>query len=424
MPKTGGEKLNLMYGRWSYGRSIYAGQTSQGSSGSGSTTSGSSTPLIDGVFAIKCYGKDGLKVAEYASTAKNNSVKNFKFSLVDTGCGQFEIVFLDFPDADHFDYDRRIDIHLYNDSRPWYSGRVRSRPVVGSTDTTFKISGDGHYSLLDRVLVFGTFENVDVSDIVRAIGTQVESKVGIRAISSEIERTGFTVSSIIFDGVTAKEALEQLVEFTATFVCGVDEYNRLYFKRIRSEINEQARFWAGEHLKEYSPAEDVEDLINYAWIRGGKLDDDGANWLAVVEDIESQQKYGRREAVWSLPSAFSEADAVRWGNEVLGVEKDPKQSASVKGVRLEYPAADGSFSVRKLSTQGRAAITPREGVPKYYPITGIEYAIDSTNGIQCNLKLGETRKDVSSWILGMEREAKKQEQISSNNTRQLKGGTF
>ncbi len=407
--------MNLIFGRWPHGRHIYKGPASGSSS---INTTGSSTPLIDNVFAIKCYGKDGIKTAEYSSTAGENNVKSIRFELVETGCGKFEIVFSKMPDENNFRYDQRIDIHLFNDSRPWYSGRVQSRPVSGSTDATFKVSGSGHYGLLSRVLVSGNFKGVDVADIVKEIGMMVEEKVGIRAISSEIVKTGYLVTNISFDGETAQEAIQQLTEFAANYVSGVDEYNRLYFKKISSDVNEQARFWVGEHLDDFSPQEDVEELVNYARVKGGKLNSDGTNWLAVVEDIESQGKYGRREAVWSLPSAFSEADAQRWGWENLSITKDPKRSATIQGVRLKYPANDGSFDVRKLSTRGRAAIFTAEGIPHYFPITTISYSM-AGKGIQCEIKLGKPIQNWTDWIAANERRAKDQEFLQANNTKQL-----
>ena len=410
--------MNLILGRHHLGRWPYLGPVSSGSS----EATKSLTPLKDNVFAIKCYGTDGVKVAEYSSSAENNTVKSLKFSLIETGCGNFEIEFLALPHDEHFDYNRRVDIHLFNDSRPWYSGRVLKRPTRGTTARTFKISGFGHYSLLDRVNVFDTYEDKDVADIVRDIGTQIEAKVGIRAISSEIVKTGYRVTKIGFDGEKAKEAIKQLTEFAANYISGVDEYNRIYFKKISSDINEHARFWVGEHVELYEPEEDFGEIVNYARVKGGKLNDDGTNWLAVVEDLESQANYGRREAVWTLPSAFDESDATRWAIEELGIKKEPKHSAILKGVTLEYPNADGSFNVRKLSTRGRAAIFSREAPPRYYPISQINYTVTADKGIQCEMKLGELKKDVGSWLASIEREAKNQEFLSSNNTKQLKGG--
>ena len=68
---------------------------------------------------------------------------------------------------------------------------------------------------------------------------------------------------------------------------------------------------------------------------------------AYVEDVESQLKYGIQEQVLSLPSAYSESDAYRWGKNQIERYKEPTKSAKVTGVKLEYPKPDGSFFVTK-----------------------------------------------------------------------------
>lgn len=87
----------------------------------------------------------------------------------------------------------------------------------------------------------------------------------------------------------------------------------MYFKPRINDINEQARFWVGEHLDTFVPTWDVEKVVNVGRVKGGNVDDRGEQWLAYVEDVESQLKYGIQEQVLSLPSAYSESDAYRWG---------------------------------------------------------------------------------------------------------------
>ena len=69
----------------------------------------------------------------------------------------------------------------------------------------------------------------------------------------------------------------------------------------------------GEHLDTFVPTWDVDKVVNVGRVKGGNVDDRGEQWLAYVEDIESQLKYGIQEQVLSLPSAYSESDAYRWG---------------------------------------------------------------------------------------------------------------
>lgn len=50
---------------------------------------------------------------------------------------------------------------------------------------------------------------------------QVEAKTGIVYNDNKIYDVGYDIKKIVFDGVSAKEALEQLSEFATDFVYGV-----------------------------------------------------------------------------------------------------------------------------------------------------------------------------------------------------------
>ena len=413
--------MNFIFGAYPYGQYPFIANIQRASGDEERST----TILSPNVFSIKCYDEEGLKVAEYNSSASEGDILNLNFEIQTTGCGAFSIIFGKLPDPDHFGYNRRIDIHLFNDSRPWYSGFVQTLPIRGSTNEKFTVSGFGFYDLLGRVLISGVYENMDVADIVNAIGKKVENLTGIRSNSAEIHKTDYKVTRIVFDGETAKDAIQQLVEFSADFIAGVDERKRLFFVKKVSKINEEGRFWVGPHIfGKYEPEEDVAEIVNFARIKGGKLDNEGTNWLAVVEDSESQARYGRRERVLSLPSAFSEADAARWGYEQLKIFKDPIQNAKVSGIQLEYPNADGSFGVRKLTTRGRVAIYTREGESHYYPLEKIKYEITADKGIYCSLTLGKSKVGVSGWLARIEQNAKNQEFLQNSNNKQLRGGSF
>ena len=130
---------------------------------------------------------------------------------------------------------------------------------------------------------------------------------------SKIQSVGYRPTKLIFDGVTVKEALNTLADFAVDYVYGVDEYRCLYFRRRETAVNEQARLTVGKHITSYTPSWDVSKLVNWARIKGGSVDDQGEQWLCVVEDKESQNSYGVHQAVWNLPEAYDAADAKRWG---------------------------------------------------------------------------------------------------------------
>lgn len=411
---------NLRYGLLPFGRWRWAAPVS-------TDTGGGDLPddkiaYLPGLYTIIAYNSDGTKTAVFGAGAENNSIEKLSFELVETGCGAVELTFRKLPSNAELSYRQRIDIHLFNDPRPWYSGYIITRPVNGTTETTFKLKGHGYYNNLQKVLIFGTYENVEVSAIVADIARQIERKIGLQFNGNKIINTGYTISRIEFDGVDAKEALAQLSDFAVDYVYGVDEYRQLYFCPRDNEINEQARFWVGQHLGGYVPTWNVEKIVNHAHIKGGNVDDAGEQWLAEVEDTESQAIYGVQEAVWTLPSAYATADAMRWGENQIAKYKEPVKSAKITNIRLEYPKPDGTFFVRKLSTQGQAAVTTLQGELHTYPITKLKFTVSPDKGIEMAMELGEQPFEVSRYFVDLDRNAKLAELLQQASTKQLKTG--
>lgn len=413
---------NLRFGIRHFGKFAFAAPTNIVDEGGGDLPD-DKINYLPGIHAVIAYNKDGTKTAIFGAGSERDSIESMNFELVETGCGKVEITFRKLPTNAELNYRQRIDIHLFNDSRPWYSGYIITRPIPGTSDTNaYKFTGHGYYNLLDKVLIFKTYENVEVSNIVVDIARQVENKVGLTFNGNKIINTSYVISKIEFNGVTAKEALKQLTDFAIDYVYGVDEYRQLYFMPRNNEINEQARFWVGMHIGPYSPSWNVDKIVNRAYIKGGNVDDEGEQWLGMVEDANSQAEYGIQEAVWSLPSAYSTDDATRWGQNQIEKYKEPVKSAKVQAVKLEYPKPDGSFFVRKLSTQGQAAITDLEGNRHDYPITKLKYTISGKDGIKLDMELGEQPFAVDKYFAHLDRDAKMAELLQQAATKQLKTG--
>lgn len=413
---------NLRFGIRHFGKFGFAAPTNIVDEGGGDLPD-DKINYLPGIHAVIAYNKDGTKTAIFGAGSERDAIESMNFELVETGCGKVEISFRKLPTNAELNYRQRIDIHLFNDSRPWWSGYIITRPITGTSDTNvYKFTGHGYYNLLDKVLIFKTYENIEVSNIVVDIARQVENKVGLIFNGNKIINTSYVISKIEFDGVTAKEALKQLTDFAIDYVYGVDEYRQLYFMPRNNEINEQARFWVGMHIGPYSPAWDVDKIVNRAYIKGGNVDDKGEQWLGMVEDTDSQEEYGIQEAVWSLPSAYSTDDAKRWGQNQIEKYKEPVKSAKVTNAILEYPKPDGSFFVRKLSTQGQAAITDLDGNRHDYPITKLKYTISGKDGIKLDMELGEQPFAVDKYFANLDRDAKMAELLQQAATKQLKTG--
>ena len=298
---------NFIFGRGLFGRWIFAGPAG---AGEGNSDRGKIHEYYPGQFVVYAYKKDGTRTAIFGGGSEANALNEVTFEITSTGCGQCQLTFYRQPSNTQMDYMQRIDIHLYGDRKPWYSGYIISRPIEGTTDTKFVYKGYGFYNRLENVMLWKTYENTDVGDIVRDIARQVERQtLQVVYNDSKIQSVGYSPTKLVFDGVTVKEALNTLADFAVDYVYGVDEYRCLYFRRRETAVNEQARLTVGKHITSYTPSWDVSKLVNWARIKGGSVDDQGEQWLCIVEDKESQNSYGVHQAVWNLPEAYDAADA-------------------------------------------------------------------------------------------------------------------
>lgn len=412
---------NLRFGKgYLFGRYrwLEAVKASSGGGGGEETFSG----YCPNVYHVIAYNNDDTISAVFGAGSEGDSVKSIQFEIAETGCSSFTIVFTKLPDKAELTYHQRVDIHLFGDSRPWFSGRVETIPIEGTTETEFTVKGSGYYASTENVIVFGEYTNKDAAEIVRDFARQAEKNIGTVYNANKIISTNYKIEKLVFDGVTLKDALKTLSEFAIDYVYGVDERRQMFFKPRDTEINEQARFWVGQHLDSYTPSWDASKIVNWARIKGGNINDEGEQWLATVEDTDSQKKYGLRGDVWTLPEAYDVADATRWGESQINELKEPQKTAKLKNVRLEYPNADGSFNVRKLTTEGQAVITTTDGMTEQYPITKLKYKLEAAKGIYCEVELGKKQTTVDRYFAKLDRSAKATEALSGAAIKQLSTG--
>lgn len=346
-------------------------------------------PLQGKGYKIIFYDKTGLKVGEISSEIQNSPLINASFELLTNGCGAFEILLSQLPkELEDIDYNYRVDIHLFGDENPWYSGYILHLPEEGTTEIGWEYSGFGYYNQLNNKRVNRSYENKQVSYIVRdIISTIIEPETDIVYDALKIEATFYEVKSIRWDRAPAKEVMKRLSELALGYEFGVDEERDFFFRQKDTAINEDARFWVGKHLGTFVSKKDVEPVRNRLFIHSGKVTGAAGaktNYVCTVEDVGSIAAYDVREDSLTMPAVLENADAQQWGNYKLTELKDPVQTGKITGIEV--------FK-RRINAKGKAKITSLNGLHSYeLPIKKVKYKI-SSEGIVVNVDLG--KKDVS-----------------------------
>lgn len=372
--------------------------------------------VLNGI-KIKIYDTAGIKLAELSNEIQQGILGEMKFDLIEAGCGKFEFTLLkEYTDVE-IKYNHRIDIHLFGSTSPWYSGYIIDRPKKGSTEKIYKYGGFGYFNQLETCIVdqqynATTFPNASdryVSKIVdHIIRTFVEPKTDIVYNAGKILGMTFVATDIKFDKTTAKKALQDLVEIAQDYRMGVNENRQFFFGPLDTQTNVDCIKFVGKHLKTIIFDEDVSKIINRVYIKAGKITS-GSNYIGMVEDTTSEDAYGLREKVLTIPAALTLSDAVRWGNYQLSSLKDPIQKAKVTGIELQNTI---------IKAEGKARIFDEEGNKYEFPIKRVSYKI-SDDGIIADIELGELDLPISGEILELLRAVKNEEYLQAGNIAQL-----
>lgn len=293
-----------------------------------------SYPRAERGIKLKFYNTEGIKQGEIGDDIQQGMILNINFDLMEFGCGKFNLLLTRKPGF-IIKYRTRMDIHLFNDDNPWFSGYVMELPIEGTTEIEYKYGGFGFYFQLETCIVDKKYTNTEISAIVDdIIQTFVEPKTDIVYDSNKIENTGYTVNEIEFNKVSAKKALSDLMEMAQNFVMGVEEDRKFFFRAISTDINVDAIRAVGKHFKAYILQKDTSKILNKIYILAGKITT-GSNYICTVENSESQTTYGKREGTLIIPSSLNLSDAERWGNYRLSKLKDPIEKARVQDIDLQ-----------------------------------------------------------------------------------------
>lgn len=380
-----------------------------------------SFPVLDSgnrQYKIIVYNREDLKLFELGSDVQQNIVKSINFALLESGCGEFSFELLAHPPQPIL-YNYRIDIHLYGDINPWYSGEIMSRPKDGTTILPLAYGGYGYFGQLETCKVnqqynattFPTAGDRDVGEIAdHVMRTFVEPETDIVYDAALIESPSFTVTDIIFERLSARDTMDRLAEIAQNFQFGVDENRKFFFREIDSDVNADAVRFVGKDINKFDLKEDSIDKVrNEIDIISGLITS-GSNYITTVSDATSQGKYGKRWGRLTIPEALNSADAARWGAYKLSRLKDTEESAVCYGVMMRDSAV--------VKASGKAKVFDVDGVKHELYIRKVLYKISSSQFIM-DWHLGQVYMPLENEILSLLRKAKDAEFLQQANVAQL-----
>lgn len=99
---------------------------------------------------IVIYDSTGLKKFEIGDDIRDNKIISVNFTENSHGCVSFNFTLSQYIAAL---YNYRVDIFLYGQNTPWFSGYINKKPRSGTTETTFKYEGYGYYDQLETCII-------------------------------------------------------------------------------------------------------------------------------------------------------------------------------------------------------------------------------------------------------------------------------
>jgi len=367
---------------------------------------------------IIVYDRNDLKIEEIGDDTQKGILGNCTFELIEKGCGFFSFELLDNPQHEIL-HNYRIDIHLFGDIDPWYSGEIFKRPRTGSTKKPYKYSGYGFVSQLDTCKVnqrynattFPTAADREVGAVAdHTMRTYIEPETKIVYAASKIVAAGFTITDVNFARTSAQEAVEQLANAAQNYQYGVDEDREFFFRAIDTDVNADAIRSVGKNVNDFTYREpDSEKVINEIDVLNGEITDK-SNYITTVSDATSQATYGKRWGRYTIPVALTLSDAERIANYQLSILKDPETSATLKNVEI--------ISQTRIPAEGKARIFDKDGTKYEMYIKKVKYNI-SSKGITMDWTLGEIDIPFENEILKLLRNIENQALLQAANVAQL-----
>ena len=290
------------------------------------------------------YSRQGKRVGEASTEQGDVRLLGLSFTLTEAGCGNASfslgaalpfVVELGFT----------VDIHLFQDTTPWYSGVLMSIPQgsVSSGDSTFDFEVFGFTQLFEKCVLRAdatavtTFQFTDVSSIAARLATDfLAPRFGIGVDPNKIESARYIAYSLAFELATSKNAFDSLASITQDFIYGVDATRDFFFRTRDGNYRSSQAARQAYNAKQVTLERDLDSVVNRLYVKDVHVtgqrqgSEDSESFTLVADNPDSQLLYGLCERVVTAPTIGSEEDVRRMMAYQLLRYADPEEKATVQ----------------------------------------------------------------------------------------------
>ena len=296
-----------------------------------------STPFI-GVLDISIVSYSGAIVGKIRTDVQKSIVQSLEFTLDEHGCSDFILKLNKLPDFPIPPFSI-LSVSIANTPYNWYSGEIAYKDDQGTQQDVYEFRGVGVREYLktlraDTIYLTG----IDVGEIVQDLAeTWVAPYAPINYNSSKIDTTAGVI--LANDIELSKHPLEKVLQTLADMAgydWGVDGDNDLYFLDKSKTVKKT--YFVGYDIQKFEPKlnlSGVKNVITMQRQQGAAAGGAGWSVAGIYNDTASVKKYGRKELNYQIPGYFADDEADVIGNALLEEKKDPKYSASMRGLILK-----------------------------------------------------------------------------------------
>lgn len=269
------------------------------------------------------------------------------------GCGKCSITLQ--LSTSLFDVNADDDVRIYlpdsggTTATLWYRGYVDSiSPNLNGSSETINIECSGYFDWMKRLVVQDsgvtkTYTSKEVSEMVTdIIDTFVTPNSSIT--KGTIEGSTFSVDTLSFKG-TVSDALQTLFDLLGNIEYGVGPDLVFFWKTESGSISR--KYYLGDRVIQLTDRVNFRDIINKIYLEGGTSG--GSTYVASATADDSQQRYGKHDAIISNGSVTSQVVASQYMAGIFRQYAKPSRPVSIRIVgckdRFESSTPMGAVSI-------------------------------------------------------------------------------